>query len=377
MKSKKLIALLLTAALMSCIVLAGCGSSGSSDTTASSAPAASSDAAPAASEDKPVTLRFAIYLASGSRYETLVVDPFIKAVEERSNGSIKFEVHPGATLCAADQVLDAVKDGLCDIGWLYTGNYTGALPLTFMFEYPTYFASAKASSYALRDYLNELQPAELDGTHLLMAFTSGEGILINNQKDIKSPDDLKGLEIRVNGVMAETISAFGGTPVAMVASEAYEAIRSGLVDGYMATPDSVNNFKLYEVTNHATRVHFCNTSHLTLMNQASYDKLSDNQKKILDECAAEVFEQIGCCWFEQSATTVYEEFAASGGTVTYLTEEEEKPFLDLTEDLITNYAKSLDEKGLNGTEALELLYSLQEKYNALYPTSENTYVPAA
>ena len=286
MKSKKLIALLLTAALMSCIVLAGCGSSGSSDTTASSAPAASSDAAPAASEDKPVTLRFAIYLASGSRYETLVVDPFIKAVEERSNGSIKFEVHPGATLCAADQVLDAVKDGLCDIGWLYTGNYTGALPLTFMFEYPTYFASAKASSYALRDYLNELQPAELDGTHLLMAFTSGEGILINNQKDIKSPDDLKGLEIRVNGVMAETISAFGGTPVAMVASEAYEAIRSGIVDGYMATPDSVNNFKLYEVTNHATRVHFCNTSHLTLMNQASYDKLSDNQKKILDECAA-------------------------------------------------------------------------------------------
>lgn len=365
MKSKKLIALLLAVAMVACLVLTGCGSKNSSNSASD----------PSASEDKPVTLKFAIYLASGSRYETMVVDPFIKAVEERSNGSIKFEVYPGATLCAADQVLDAVKDGLCDIGWLYTGNYTGALPLTFMFEYPTYFASAKASSYALRDYLEELQPAELDGTHLLMAFTSGEGILINNQKDIKAPSDLKGLEIRVNGVMAETISAFGGTPVAMVASEAYEAIRSGIVDGYMATPDSVNNFKLFEVTNHATRVHFCNTSHLTLMNQATYDKLSDNQKKILDECAAEVFEQIGCCWFEQSATSTYEEYAASGGTVTYLTEEEEQPFLDLTKDLITNYAKSLDDQGLEGTKALQLLYQLQEKYNALYPDSENTYVP--
>lgn len=367
MKSKRLIAILLAVALMSCLVLTGCGSNNADDPTPSGESTAS--------EDKPVTLRFAIYLASGSRYEELVVEPFIKAVEERSNGSIKFEVHAGATLCAADQVLDAVKDGLCDIGWLYTGNYTGALPLTFMFEYPTYFASAKASSYALRDYLQELQPAELDGTHLLMAFTSGEGILINNQKDIVKPDDLKGLEIRVNGVMAETISAFGGTPVAMVASEAYEAIRSGIVDGYMATPDSVNNFKLFEVTNHATRVHFCNTSHLTLMNQATYDKLSDNQKKILDECANEVFEQIGCCWFEQSATSTYEEFAASGGTVTYLTEEQEQPFLDLTKDLITDYAASLDAQGLKGTEALNLLYSLQDKYNALYPDSENTYVP--
>jgi len=375
MKSKKIIALLLAVAMIACLSLAGCGSSGTPAASTDPSTSKGTQAAPAGSEDKPVTLKFAIYLASGSRYETSVVEPFIKAVEERSNGSITFDLYTGATLCAADQVLDSVKDGLADIGWLYTGNYTGALPLTFMFEYPTYFASAKSASYALRDYLAELQPAELDGTHLLMAFCSGEGILINNQKDIKVPSDLEGLEIRVNGIMAETISAFGGTPVAMVASEAYEAIRSGIVDGYMATPDSVNNFKLFEVTNHATRVHFCNTTHLTLMNQGVYDKLSDNQKKILDECAAEVFEQSGCCWFEQSATSVYEEFAASGGTITYLTEEEEQTFLDLTADLITDYAKKLDDQGLNGTQALELLYTLQEKYNALYPVSENTYVP--
>ena len=336
------------------------------------APCASA-AAPA--EDKPVTLKYAIYLASGSRYETMVVNPFIQKVEERSNGSIKFDVYPGATLCAADAVLVAVKDGLADIGWLYTGNYTGALPMTFMLEYPTYFASARAASYALRDYLAELQPAELDGTHLLMAFCSGEGILINNQRDIKTPEDVKGLEIRVNGIMAETISAFGGTPVAMIAAEAYEAIRSGIVDGYMATPDSVQNFKLFEVTNHATRVHFCNTTHLTLMNGDAYNKLSDNQKKILDECAAEVFEEIGCCWFEQSATSVYEMYAESGGTVTYLTEEEEQPFIDLTANLITDYAKKLDDQGLEGTKALELLYSLRDKYNEMYPVSENTYVP--
>ncbi len=370
MKIKKFIALILTV-VMAAALLAGCGSSkgGAASTTT----AASENAA---SEDKPVTLKFAIYLASGSRYETAVVEPFVKAVEERSNGSIKFELYTGATLCAADATLDAVKDGLADIGWLYTGNFTGALPITFMMEYPTYFASAKAASYTLRDYLQELKPAELNGTHLLMAFCSGEGILINNKHEIRTPDDVKGLEIRVNGIMADTISAFGGTPVAMVASEAYEAIRSGIVDGYMATPDSVNNFKLYEVTNYATRVHFCNTTHLTLMNENVYNKLSDNQKKILDECAEEVFEQSGCNWFEQSATTVYEEFAKSG-TVTYLTAEEEQPFLDLTESLITDYAAKLDSQGLEGTKALELMYSLRDKYNEMYPESENKYVPEA
>ncbi len=374
MKSKKIIALLLAIVMTMALLLTGCGSSES----AAPADSSSSDSGDAAaSEDKPVTLKFAIYLASRSRYETSVVEPFVKAVEERSNGSIKFELYTGATLCAADATLDAVKDGLADIGWLYTGNFTGALPLTFMMEYPTYFASAKAASYTLRDYLAELDPAELDGTHLLMAFCSGEGILINNKREIRAPEDLEGLEIRVNGIMADTISAFGGTPVAMVASESYEAIRSGIVDGYMATPDSVGQFKLYEVTDYATRVHFCNTTHLTLMNEDVYNKLSENQRKILDECAEEVFEDIGCCWFEQSATDVYQEFADNGGTVTYLTEEEEQPFLDLTANLITDYAAELDAQGLEGTKALELLYSLADKYNEMYPDSENKYVPEA
>ena len=146
MKIKKFIALILTVVMVAAL-LAGCGASkgGAASTTT----AASENAA---SEDKPVTLKFAIYLASGSRYETAVVEPFVKAVEERSNGSIKFELYTGATLCAADATLDAVKDGLADIGWLYTGNFTGALPITFMMEYPTYFASAKAASYTLPSF---------------------------------------------------------------------------------------------------------------------------------------------------------------------------------------------------------------------------------
>ena len=105
MRIKKFIALILTV-VMAAALLAGCGAA--STTTAASENAAS--------EDKPVTLKFAIYLASGSRYETAVVEPFVKAVEERSNGSIKFELYTGATLCAADATLDAVKDGLADIG---------------------------------------------------------------------------------------------------------------------------------------------------------------------------------------------------------------------------------------------------------------------
>lgn len=363
MKIKRILALILVVVMASALLLSGC--------TNDDNQSASNEGG-----DKPVTLKFAIYLASGSRYETAVVEPFIKLVEERSNGSIKIEPYTGATLCAADATLDAVKDGLADIGWLYTGNFSGALPMTFMMEYPMYFASAKASSYALRDYLRELQPAELDGTHLLMAFCSGEGIVINNQREIKSPDDMKGLEVRVNGVMSDTVKEFGAVPVSMVASEAYEAIRSGICDGYMATPDSVNNFKLYEVTNYATRIHFCNTTHLTLMNEAVYEKLSENQRRILDECADIIFEQSGCNWFEESATTVYEEFAKSG-TVTYLTEEQEKPFLDATEHLIKDYAAQLDAQGLKGTEALNLLNELADKYNALYPESANKYVPAA
>lgn len=364
MKAKKPIALILALVIVCAVALTGCGSQ-------------SAQPATAANGDKPITLKFAYYLNAGTLYEQKCVDPFIKLVEERSNGTIKIEKYPGGTLCAADATLDAVKNGLADIGWLYTGNYTGSLPLTFMIEYPTYWASAKAASYALRDYINELQPAEYDGLHVVMGFCSGEGILINNKHEIRKPDDLKGMEIRVNGVMSEVITAFGGTPVSMVSSEAYEALRSGVVEGYMATPESVNTLKLFEVTNNATRVHFCNTSHMTIMNKKVYESMSENQRKIFDECAEEVFETSACDWFEAAAPTTYKAIANAGGKIVYLTKEEEQPFLDKTEGLMGDYAKKLDQQGLEGTKAMELLLSLRDKYNKMYPDSANTYVPGS
>ena len=53
----------------------------------------------------------------------------------------------------------------------------------------------------------------------------------------------------------------------------------------------------------------------------------------------------------------------------YLEGDELQEWLDLTSGIVEDYVASLDELGLNGTEALELARELCDKYNAIYPAS--------
>lgn len=51
-------------------------------------------------------------------------------------------------------------------------------------------------------------------------------------------------------------------------------------------------------------------------------------------------------------------------------EEDLSKMTDLTSNILEDYAADLDQQGINGTEALELLKELVAKYNDLYPTND-------
>jgi TRAP-type C4-dicarboxylate transport system substrate-binding protein len=322
--------------------------------------------------DDHVTLKFTYWVNAGGLPETMAVLPFAKLVNERTNGEVTIETYPGATLAASDATLEAVLNGLADIGLVYTGWETGSFPITSMLEYPIYLASAKSASYVLRDLLNELQPPEIRNIHLLYNYCSGEGIYLSNVRPIASPADMKGQLVRVGSdVMNQAILAFGGTPVSMPSSESYEALRSGVANAWQGTPEAVNNIKLYEIVKYASPMHFGNTTYLAFMNKDKYESLSEKNRKIIDECAAELFETGVSDFMEKAADNTYKVLKENGVELTSMTEEQEQGFLKLIDNLIADYAKLLDGKGLKGTEALEKLRALADKYNELYPSRGN------
>lgn len=379
MKKTRILALLL--ALVLCFALAACTSAPSDPTNApaDNPPADNSDpgtgdntstAAPA-SEDKPVSLSFSYFLGADSSFENYYADALAAEISEQTGGTVTLELYPGGTLAGPDETLNAVKTGVCDIGLTLPAYYSGEMPISFFVEYPLGWASAAACNHAVKEYIETLQPAELEGTVFLTTYNSGGDGIIAGNDPIVSLSDLSGLEIRANAVSAEWLAAAGGTPVAMSSTEAYEALRSGVVSGFMGACEAIHNLKMIEITSDYYYLDFWTSAYFVLMNESKWDSLSDNQRAGIQKACDNILNSDAACWLETCAAPAIDEILAKGATINMPTDEDYAKCVEIGEQIAYTYAEKVDGRGLDGTGALELLLSLRDKYNAEYPNSIN------
>jgi TRAP-type transport system periplasmic protein len=131
---------------------------------------------------------------------------------------------------------------------------------------------------------------EHKGVKVLAVFTHGPGIVFNTKREIGKIDDLAGLKFRVGGGMVSDISKSLGMNVTLKpAPESYELLSSGVMDGTLFPAESVESFKIDKVVRYGTQFPggLYNTSFVFMMNQAKYDALTPDVKKVVDEMSGE------------------------------------------------------------------------------------------
>ncbi len=131
---------------------------------------------------------------------------------------------------------------------------------------------------------------EHKGVKVLAVFTHGPGMVLNTKKPITKADDLTGMKFRVGGGMVNEIAKTLGMNVTLKpAPESYELLSTGVMDGTLFPAESVESFKIDKVIKHATTFPggLYNTSFVFMMNQAKYDSLPADVKKIIDEQSGE------------------------------------------------------------------------------------------
>lgn len=342
--------------------------------TASSAPATQSEPTAGGdwdfSNDKTYNLTFSLYLPAGNSSFSWL-DPLCQELSAATDGTVNIEVFPGGTLAAGDETADAIKNGVADMGLWPTAYALGTFPLSYMLEYPGIeYGSAKAASYAFQEWLDVLQPAEIQDFKMLFAYCSGPGIFLSSSKELKSLDDFNGMQIRTNAINAPAVSAYGGTPVTLAVSEVYEAMRTGVIDGYCGLTESLLSFKLQEVTKYALLNPNFQCAFMVLMNKQVYESMSEGQQRAIDEISRKIWEETACCYLERDyAATAIKALEDAGVVISTFSDEDLATMSELTSNLLTDYAAGLDNDGIKGTEALTLLKELVEKYKEIYPTN--------
>lgn len=317
-----------------------------------------------------VILKVAHFLPSNSNINENIIIPWCKKINKESDGKLKCQIYPSMQLGGTPgQLFDQVRDGVADIVWTAPGYQAGRFSKSEVFELPFMVKKAETASPAVWEFIQKNSLDEFKGSKLIFTHTTDGYPFHLGKKSVKSLEDLKGLKIRTpTRLAARTIAALGGVPVQMPAPSVPEGIAKGVVDGAIYPWADASALKLQEICKTHTETgpghaSINNTLLVFAMNQAKYNMLSPEMKKVIDQNSGVETSR----W----AGKVLDSFVPSGrklaqnrhNTINVLTDAEYKRWEKATEPVVDNWIKEVGTKGADGKVLVENARALLKKYH--------------
>ena len=300
-------------------------------------------------------------------YEGDVQDVFAQAfkgyIEENSDHTV--QVYRFGELGESDDIMEQTQNGILQFVNQSPG-FTGALiPEAQIFFIPYLLPTDEETVLTFFDEseaINEMFPelyAE-QGLELLQMYPEGE-MVITTDEPISSPEDMDNKKIRTmtNPLLSETYSAFGATPTPLPWGEVYGGLQTGIIDGQENPAFFIESTRMYEVTDHITRLGHNNFTTALMANQEFFDGLSDEDKKVVRDAADAAFDTI--IEYQQGLTEESLEKIKEAKpeiTVTELSEEQRAPFRDTAQQVEKTFLE------IGGPRAQELLDQMKADLDA-------------
>ena len=215
---------------------------------------------------------------------------FENELEKRSGGRIQVENYFSAVLGNEREIMDMVAMGT--LQGTRGGLFIDANPKYAIFMLPFMVENwDQALKLINSDFTKKInEDARANGFHIpATGISQGFRAHTNNVRPLKSPDDLKGLKMRVppQEVYVLTARAFRASPQEMPVSEVYRALKTGVLDGQDNPPSNIWDYKIFEVQKYMTVTNYSTGPDPFMVNLDWYNTLPDDLKKTFDEVAIE------------------------------------------------------------------------------------------
>lgn len=302
---KKLLAILLSAIML--LSLAACGSStsgsdssGSSGGDSSASDSASDGASDSASADEQT---FNLKLSHGLAEDHAVhiaMTAWAEKVKEASNGTINIEIFANATLGSESDNLTQISAGALDMAKVSAailGNFSSewnCVSVPYVFNDQEHYYNVMDGEIAEDLY----QLTADQGFIGLTWLDSGARSFYTVNTPIRTPDDLKGLKIRVldSDMSTNMMTALGGSATITSYSEVYTGMQQGVIDGAENNVTAMRDHS--DVTGY-----YCFDEHqripdIVVISTSVWNQMSANQQEILKSTAAEMTQEYKTAWAE-------------------------------------------------------------------------------
>lgn len=238
----------------------------------------------AAHSQEPVVLKFA-HEAPETAIKGRTAVLFANKVKEYSNGTLRIDVFPGASLIPTKDEIRAAVRGQVDIIAPQTSYYVPFDPSWDVFYQPLLFNSAKEGMDMLAGSLGKELLGKLDRIGLtgMGVWHDGPGYLFIKETPITKPEQMKGRNIRVfpSAPLEQAVRAAGGIPVSMPGPDVYLSLQQGLIEGVVTAVTFAAPNRWYEVVKAGTRMTMFVGGYGVTINKARWDKLSVEHKDVM------------------------------------------------------------------------------------------------
>lgn len=212
-------------------------------------------------------------------------------LEKKSDGSLKIKIYPSGQLGAERECVELLQFGSLAMTKVSTAVMEGfaqeykVLGLPFLFEDKAHAFKALDSDIG-KDILLSGEPYLLRG---LGFYDAGARSFYTKDRPIETPEDLKGLKIRVmkSNMAINMVNALGGSPTPISWGELYTALQSGVVDGAENNPPSFYLSRHYEICKFLSMDEHTQVPDVLLVSKIIWDKLTEQEQQWVQEAANE------------------------------------------------------------------------------------------
>ena len=294
-------------------------------------------------EEKKYDLKMSVTVSESSTWfeaaKKLAAD-----VEAETDGRIKIQVYGNEQLSGGDsgKAVEGLAKGSIDLTFNSTIIYSildarfGVASAPFLFQ--THEQVDKVFGGAGGEELKKILAEK--GVQALGYGENGFRQLTNSKREVKSPEDLAGLKIRIPGITMYTdlYRELGTDPTTMTFSEVFTALQQGTIDGQENPIDVIHSSKLVEVQKYLTLWNYSYDPLVLGMNKKLYDSLSDDDKALFDRLGKEAAEYQVKLAREKEASQL-EELKAAGMEAYTPTDAEIAAFKEKVQPIYDKYTE--------------------------------------
>ena len=294
----------------------------------------------------------------------LVGKLFIPEVNKRiKDAKIDFTINwkeaYAGSLLKPYQMLDGIKDGLADIGFMPTIFFPDKLPLENITLVAPFLTTDIVLLSRVMNKLHDTMPAftqQYDKFNLIrLGGTGADSYELLTTFPVKSVDDVKGRKIGTAGAALAWLRGTGATPVQSNMMEYYNSTKNGVFEGFIVFPSSFPAMKKPEAAPYMARVGVGAQYAVVLtMNKDSFKKLPPAVQKIMLEVGRE-----WAAKSDQAYMTAGEKGYASlpsfKATLYEFPEAERKKWANAMPNIAKEWAAAMEKQGIPGNQALAAL----------------------